>query len=221
MDYTPPPDYHYERIVKVPSPEDTFALKKRVFNSMDQLHGWCTKAKAAILIDLILMIKPATVVEIGVFGGKSLVPMAYALQHNKMGVIYGIDPWSATESAVGMDKVNEEWWSKVDHDSIYQDLVKKSALFGLEDHIELIRTTSELATSIEMIDVLHIDGNHSEKTSLFDVKKWVPLVRPGGVIIFDDISWGTTNAAVEWLNFNCIKFVEFSDSSDWGIWIKL
>jgi methyltransferase family protein len=98
--------------------------------------------------------------------------------------------------------------------------------FGLEKYCVLTKATSEAATPVFEIEVLHIDGNHANETSLADVKKWVPLVKHGGWIIFDDINWYEdgifqTAEAVDWLNANCVQLAEFSDDSIWGIWIKL
>ncbi|MBI2810794.1 MAG: class I SAM-dependent methyltransferase [Candidatus Melainabacteria bacterium] len=53
-------------------------------------------------MDYIFELKPERVVEIGVFGGKSLVPMACALRANQKGRIYGIDPWDNKESVRGL-----------------------------------------------------------------------------------------------------------------------
>lgn len=195
-------------------------LKERAFNAMNELEGWCSKFKASVLIDLIMSSKAQTIVEIGVWGGKSLVPMAFALKELGRGKIYGIDPWNNVESAEGMIGVNKEWWSSVNHETIYQGLVQKIAKFNLENYIELLRCTSEDAPAITNIDILHIDGNHSEQASFHDVIKFVPLVKTGGLIIFDDTTWGTTTRAVEWLNTNCIKVTEFHDNCDWGIWLK-
>lgn len=194
--------------------------KEQAFYYMDRLEGWCTKNKASLLIDLVFMLKPKTVVEIGVWGGKSLIPMAHALKIMDTGIAYGIDPWSNEASIQEMEGANLEWWSKVDHEMIYRGLKAKIAEFNLADRIVLIRNTSELAPSIPNIDILHIDGNHGENASNLDVMKWVPLVKRGGVIIFDDMTWGTNANAVKWLNENCIKFVDFHEDNDWGIWIK-
>lgn len=195
-------------------------IKHLAFEAMDKLEGWCTKGKASVLIDLVLLSKPHKIVEIGVFGGKSLIPMAYALQANQIGTIFGIDPWDNQESVRGMDGVNEEWWRNIDHEAILQGLIKKIALFDLEDQVRLIRSSSLDAPLIADIDFLHIDGNHSEEASLIDVKKWTPLVRQGGIIIFDDLNWSGTKSAVEWLNENCINFMDFRGDNIWGIWIK-
>lgn len=195
-------------------------LKAKTYIAMNRLDGWCSREKASILIDTILDIKPEVIVEIGVFGGKSLIPMAFALSHNGKGKIYGVDPWTATASAIGMDGVNYEWWSSIDHDAILKKLEMRIFEFNLQSQIELIRATSEDCRPIENIEILHIDGNHSEKTSLYDVLKWVPLVKRGGLIIFDDIDWATTRDATCWLNNNCIKLIEYKADNVWGIWVK-
>lgn len=195
-------------------------LKNKVFLSMKELHGWCSEQKASILIDLIQLIKPEKVVEIGVWGGKSLIPMAYAVQANGMGTVYGIDPWSAQASSDGMDGANLDWWSAVDHEMVYQGLVKNIENFNLQDDVVLIRKTSEEADLIEGIGLLHIDGNHSDEASYVDVTKWVPYVNKGGIIVFDDLNWSTTSRAVNWLNENCVKIAELRGDNIWGIWIK-
>ena len=123
------------------------------------------------------------------------------------------------------NEANIIWWGSLDHNKIKQGLVNKINQFGLNKEIELIQNTSAGTPPIYDIGILHIDGNHSEETSYFDVVKWAPLVKQGGLIIFDDMSWhengvNTTGRAIEWLNANCTKFAEFSDSCLWGIWIK-
>ena len=202
-------------------------LKHTAFNYMDQLDGWCSYNKAAILIDLIALAKPEVVVEIGVWGGKSLVPMACALKANKKGRVYGIDPWNPIESLQHiMDGSNINYWSRADHEAVLNHLVDKIGKFQLGDHVELIRATSAMADEIPGIDILHIDGNHSDPTTYLDVTKWVPLVKKGGWIIFDDMTWFengvyTAARAVEWLDEHCVRFAQFSENCDWGIWYKL
>jgi predicted O-methyltransferase YrrM len=221
MDYvnyeTPETPSHYEHQIKI---VDEYDLKRKVFKSMKELHGWCSEEKANILVDMILLTKPEKVVEIGVWGGKSLVPMAYAVQANGNGQVYGIDPWSPDASSVGMDGVNLDWWSHVDHEGVYQGLVSSIAKFGLQDHVVLLRETSAQADPIEGIGLLHIDGNHSDEASYIDVTKWVPHVKKGGIIVFDDVNWSTTSRAVTWLNENCVKIAELRGDNIWAIWVK-
>ncbi len=217
---------HLEELIGIDKQTSAAKVKRQAFEIMKGLEGWCAEDKASILIDLIMKMKPNTIVEIGVFGGKSLVPMACALKANQNGVIYGIDPWDPAASLEAvLNQDNRHYWSIVDHRGIMQGLIQKIEQLDLVDQVELIESTSENAPLIFDIDILHIDGNHSEKTSFFDVTKWVPLVRKGGWIILDDMKWheegvDTTAKAAAWLDTNCRRFAEFTDVCTWGIWIK-
>jgi len=215
---------NHKRVFVRRTPEDVFKmsikLKKSVFDVMEDLEGWCSKEKASFLIDLILARQPKIIVEIGVFGGKSLVPMALSLKSLGKGVVYGVDPWCADESAAGMDPESLKWWSELNHNYILDSLVQKINAYELNDHVSLLRVTSERCPEIPNIDLLHIDGNHSERTSFIDVTKWVPLVKAGGYIIFDDVNWSTTAMATAWLSSHCTKVAEFTGENVWGVWIK-
>lgn len=221
-EFSPPPSPFYceGHVLKQGTDALLSQTKQVAFSRMDQLEGWCTREKAAILIDLIFMTKAETVVEIGVWGGKSLVPMAQAIRALGKGQVYGIDPWDPRESVKGQEGANYNWWGSVNHDHILRGLQGKIAEFGLNSQITLVRATSEEAPPITGIDLLHIDGNHGEACADLDVKKWVPLVRKGGIIIFDDMTWGTNASAVDWLNRSCIKLAEYTEGNVWGVWIK-
>ena len=209
-----------EIVAEISQGQKLTLIKQEAFQAMSELEGWCSLEKASILIDLVMLTDAVRVVEIGVFGGKSLIPMAMAMKYKGYGRCYGIDPWSTDESVAGMEGVNAEWWGNLNHEKIYQDVLMKVQQFGLSNEIRLIRDTSENAPEICDIDMLHIDGNHSEETSMIDVTKWVPLVRKGGFIIFDDMNWMTQARAVEWLDEHCAKVNEFSADNVWGIWVK-
>jgi predicted O-methyltransferase YrrM len=200
--------------------------KRHAIACANLLQGWCSPGKMSMLIDLVLKMKPKVIVEIGVWGGKSFVPMVSALKANKSGIAYGIDPWSNEASVEEMmNEANRAYWGVVDHQAIKRELMQKIWEFQLQEYAELIQSTSEEAPPIAEIELLHIDGNHSERTSYLDVTKWVPLMKKGGIVLFDDMTWYengvyTTARAVEWLDKNCIKIAEFSDTSVWGIWVK-
>lgn len=220
LDAAPPPPSHYEQIAENPDLTYQTAAKASALTAMASLEGWCSTNKASILMDFIFMLKPKTIVEIGVWGGKSLIPMAFALKANNQGKIYGIDPWDTQASIQGMEGQNKNWWGSVDHSQIYNGLTKQIELLKLNSQIELIKKTSKAAPAISSIDLLHIDGNHSDEASYLDVQKWVPLVAQGGLIVFDDINWKTTKRAVDYLNEHCTKLCEYKGKNIWGIWIK-
>jgi predicted O-methyltransferase YrrM len=46
-----------------------------------------------------------------------------------------------------------------------------------------------------VIDILHLDGNHSAEASTRDVENYLPRLRRGGYLWFDDVNWPSTFAA--------------------------
>src|SRR5579863_7037302 len=77
------------------------------------LEGWCWFEKAIAMAELIEMERPETVVEVGIFGGRSFIPQALQIRDNGKGRIYGMDPWQAASSIEGEHaKEDREWWEK-------------------------------------------------------------------------------------------------------------
>jgi len=65
------------------------------------------------------------------------------------------------------------------------------------------------------IDILHIDGNHEEESSCKDVELYLPRVKKGGYVWFDDANWHQTQKAINLLQnkFNC-KLIDKAKSDD-------
>lgn len=163
-----------------------FSLIQTTIPTMD---GWCSVEKACVLAALVLVKKPSTVVELGVWCGRSLLPMAFACQLLKTGMVTGIDPYSSQASADGQMGANQKWWSEQDHKAIRDKFLSFVKLFKVEDHVRLIEKPSgEVNTAGMRIQILHSDGNHGEQ-ALHDAEKYGPLVDLGGFVICDDIGW--------------------------------
>ncbi len=175
-------------------------LKQLITDSVPKMEGWCSEEKAIAMAELVLESFPKVVVEIGVFGGRSLVPQAMALREMGTGVVYGIDPWqveAATEGDNGEE--NNKWWKEnMKLNDIHQLCMTEIWKHKLDPHCIVIRACSQHCVGLfRKIDILHIDGNHSELTSCRDVQLYGPKVRKGGFIWFDDTDWSTTKAAVK------------------------
>ena len=179
------------------------------------MHGWCSDEKSDKLVELIVNEKLETLCEIGVFAGKSVVPQALALKANGKGVIFGIDPWqndAALEEMIHED--NKKWWSNLDLEDIYRHCIASLERNGVLQYCRLIRNKSENIVdqfADNSIDLLHIDGNHSEALSYKDATLYLPKVKPNGFIVFDDIWWTeednyvTTRKAILYLLESCDK----------------
>jgi len=91
-----------------------------------KILGWCDEDKAQKFYDIITESKAKLCVEIGVFGGSSLIPQALAMKNNNDGIVVGIDPWTHDAALEDMEKdENKEWWSKINLDEIYKDFIKQ------------------------------------------------------------------------------------------------
>jgi hypothetical protein len=110
-----------------------------------KLMGWCSPVKAATLASAVLALRPAVVVEVGVFGGSSFIPLALALKEIGQGIAYGIDPWSAPASADGqLNPADLEYWSKQEtHDVVYNDFMRQTQQLDLGPFINIQRRKSD------------------------------------------------------------------------------
>jgi hypothetical protein len=186
------------------------AVTSFIRTALPKMEGWCSEPKAVSMAARVLAEKPVTCVEIGVFGGRSLCAMAVALRELGQGKAYGIDPWAVSASLEGYpkDDDNAKWWkNNIDHESIYKGCIDWITSLQLDPYIEILRMTNREAfpyvKALPPIDMLHIDGNHSEITSMFDVEHYVPLCSPGAIVWFDDTDWQSTKAAQRRLEDFC------------------
>jgi hypothetical protein len=148
------------------------------WTKLDSLEGWCFHEKMESMYNLIINTKPLSVVEIGVFGGKSLIPQAMALKENKLGKIYGIDSWNQNDCVNGMcSDEHIQWWSQINYEKIYQGCIASLKIHEVDDFVQIHRMTSEeYSYKIDYeIDILHIDGNHEEENSQKDVELYVDV----------------------------------------------
>jgi len=145
-----------------------------------------------------------TAVEIGVHRGRSLVALGVA-ERAIGGRAWGIDPYALTAypdltmggaGPAGVD----DWLRQHDFDAAHRDATRAIAGNGLEDSCTLLREPAAQAASRfapHTIELLHVDGNHSEEWVRDDLQRYLPLVRPGGIVVVDDISWRSVRRAAE------------------------
>lgn len=183
-------------------PADVYTL---ILEAEAKLAGWCSREKALTIARIVLEERPKTCVEIGVFGGRSLMPCAAALRHNGDGEIYGIEAWSpnvAIENAT--NEANDDWWSKIDFAGIKREFYRFAAATNLTPHVRLIEAPSGRAAGLfDTIDFLHIDGSHSMVNAAEDVILYARKVRSGGIVVFDDVNWASTAPARDLLGALC------------------
>lgn len=153
-------------------------------------HYSMTERQQELLYELALTIPDnGTIVELGVCHGKTAIVLAIAAAHTDSRYV-GIDNWSLESS----------------EEEVLQHLDEVGGELPNEWHLDwgLINAcswASETAEGISKIDFLVIDAGHDEENVSKDCALWIPLVKPGGIVVFDDWPsgprwWESCHAAI-------------------------
>ena len=160
--------------------------------------GGASLVKVLVLGDLIVAHGLRTVVELGVYRGRLLSPLARLLTSLGEGTAIGIDPYSEAaavqtdEHDRGVDLV--AWPTTIDWDGLYAEVSAAILRWEIGAHTSLIRERSHdaaLRFAAGTIDLLHVDGNHDAAAVTQDLEDFLPAVRPGGFVVLDDICWAS------------------------------
>ncbi len=187
-----------------------------VLKEKPSFPGWCPDDKAQHIMNLLLTNHSKVCVELGVFGGSSFFPTAAALAYKKQGIVYAIDPWNNEACLEGYEEKNDDhykYWSTVNLSKIMNMFVEGMHKNGLDATYCIMRMSSAQAYlhfDDQSIDFIHIDGNHSEQSAVFDVEHWLPKVKKGGIICFDDAWWKSTQPAIKIMLKECDMMEESS-----------
>src|SRR6185295_12017885 len=172
-----------ELIEVVPAP-----LRQRldaVVNSIPMdFGGGSGLAKALTCAALIMRHDLTSYVEIGVYRGRSLLPVAAVFEFFSRGSAVGIDPWTTSEATqqdlhlfpAAAATVND-FVAGLDWDGMFDDVTRQIADHGLGAHCRLVRArASDAAAGFEVgsVDLLHVDGNHDEAAVLEDLDNYLP-----------------------------------------------
>lgn len=136
---------------------------------------------------IIEVLKPKTVVELGVHKGTSYFAFCQAVNYSNINcACYGIDTWQGDE-----------------HAGFYeQEIFAKVASHNAEKYSgfsTLIRSTFDEANAYFIdgtIDLLHIDGLHTYEAVKHDFETWLPKLSPNAVVLFHDINVRERNFGV-------------------------
>lgn len=121
--------------------------------------------------------------EIGSFEGRSTC--WFLEQMDDDGSITCIDTWKGSEEHVNLDlsdllKRFGDNWSEVIRPEQIVRAIQKTSFDGL----------AMLAVAEQQFDFIYIDGSHQAPDVMTDACMAFPLLKKGGVMVFDDYLWG-------------------------------
>jgi len=171
-------------------------------NYRPDYSGW--DGDSPLFETLIDIVQPRVIVEVGTWKGESAFNMAkIALKHHSDAGVICVDTWLGSK----------EFW--LDHHdyrylgldlnhgypTVYYQFLANVMYQKLENHIVPLPLPSTLAHHVVRhnrvhVDMVYIDGDHSEDTVYNDIMAWHPFVKQHGLIFGHDWhNWiGVSNA---------------------------
>lgn len=129
--------------------------------------------------DIVAEARPRVLVELGTHNALSYFTFCQSIkQHDIDSVAYAVDTWQGEEH------------SGVYGDDVFQDVQSHSRenYPGFSYLMRMLFDEAVVHFADDSIDLLHIDGLHTYEAVSHDFETWYPKVRPGGIILFHDIS---------------------------------
>ncbi|CAF0991880.1 unnamed protein product [Rotaria sordida] len=196
-----------------------------IVNTIPQDHlGGAPIEKGMWLMETIIRNRLKNCVEIGVWRGRSFIPILVATKYIG-GHTVGIDPYTAeamNESEVPQTVLTNlpELIRMTDFEKVYNQLQTTLQTKFNRNHYTFLRKLARNAvTDIRFaIDLIHIDGNHDRDAVALDIALYVPKVKSGGWIILDDTDWPSVNSTLKSLHAHNARQV--SDFGWWQAWQK-
>jgi hypothetical protein len=150
-------------------------------------------------------------VEIGSWQGKSLsYAVVESLRKGKKIEFHCVDIWmlSAKHQQPGLE---------TDQD-LYESFVRHTN--PIREHFTVHRCLSNLAAdqfSDNTLDFVMIDADHSYEAVIKDIRAWWPKIKPGGLLVGDDLRGsfpGVRQAITEFASEHCLAWAKQS-----GCWL--
>lgn len=163
------------------------ALEARIVDYLKP--SWCSAEKARLLLEVVVVTKPAIAVEVGAFTGSSTLPMVAGLRHLGEGHAWIVDAWSNEEAVRGLPagEVNMTWWSGLDMSGIKRQFDQLVGDWSLGPYCQVLAEPSRNAAGrVEAIDFLNLDGNFSPEGARLDSELFLPRVRSGGFALMSN-----------------------------------
>lgn len=170
------------------------------------LQGW--NSQHPYLKDTIVKRRPKIVVEVGVWKGKSIIFMAKAIQDEKLAsTVIAVDTFLGSWE----HWQKQQWFDDLMFQNGYPTLFHTFMTNMFEEKVTdtVVPLPLDSANAAILLkqkkiipDVIHIDGGHDYEAVSSDLRRWWPILAPGGTLIMDDYDptgkvWPSVRQAIE------------------------
>lgn len=164
--------------------------------------------------DLVAESKPGTLVELGVDRGESYFAFCQSVAEHSTGTrCFGIDTWRGDPHAGNYDEAT--FRQVAAHNGANYDSFSTLMRLAFDDALPTFPD--------QTLDIVHLDGLHTEAAVRHDVESWLPKLREGGVFLLHDVGVRTRDFGV-WKVWEELhdrgRCCEFTDGPGLGVWEK-
>ena len=164
--------------------------------------------------DLVATLRPALLVELGVDRGESYFAFCQSTAENRtMTRCFGIDTWRGDQHTGGYDELTFAQVSE--HNQTNYEAFSTLVRSDFDDALDRFGPGS--------IDVLHLDGLHTEAAVRHDLDSWLSKLRPGGILLLHDVDVRSKEFGV-WKIWGDLqergRSWTFHDGPGLGVWQK-
>jgi hypothetical protein len=153
------------------------------------LTGW--NSQHSYLGETIAELRPALIVEIGVWKGSSTVFMANELKKYALSsVVIAVDTWlGSSEHWTGPSRADLSFLDA--RPDLYHKFLSNVIRAQVSDYVVPLPIDSLNAAQIlRSLDLnpqmIHLDGGHDYESVMADLRVWWPILAPGGIFVGDD-----------------------------------
>jgi predicted O-methyltransferase YrrM len=164
----------------------------------DDLQGWNSTSESFELA--IREIEPETIIEVGSWKGRSAIHMARLAPKAK---ILCIDTWLGSPEMIGLTTpLDDELLRLHGWPQLYYTFISNVIRHIGRERICPLPVASTVAAKVLsrmkfQADLIYIDGSHEYLDVKRDAEDYWPLLRSGGIMLFDDFSFKAVNKAVK------------------------
>jgi hypothetical protein len=129
--------------------------------------------------DLVAKEQPALMVELGTDRGESYFAFCQSIAENHTGTrCFAVDTWKGDAQSGAYEEVTFEQVEahNCEHYKEFSTLLRGTFDDALKEFAD------------GKIDILHLDGLHSEEAVRHDLSAWLPKLSPGGILLLHDVN---------------------------------
>jgi glycosyltransferase involved in cell wall biosynthesis len=193
----------------------------------EDLQGW--NSDHPYLSRAVRQLHPKLVVEVGVWKGASTITLAKALkQELQDGAVIAVDTWLGSWDHWGSPEFFaalsfQNGWPQLFYKFINNVLSQQVADYVVPFPLDSANAAVLLERIALRPSVIHLDAAHDFESVTHDLRRWWPLLLPGGVLIADDYDpegkvWPEVQAAVNAF-FVSTPHSEF-ESEPYKCWVR-